>query len=51
MKTKTEENIEHRGNTKNVTSKLLLEMQLINNANQEEPIYSFEERQKPDEKK
>lgn len=51
MKRKVDENIEHRGNTQNVTSKLWLEMQLIRNMNQNEPVYSFEEKEKSEEKK
>ena len=42
MKRKNEENIEHRGNNRDVAEKFQLEMQLLRNINQEKPVYSFE---------
>lgn len=51
MKTKIDENIEHRGNANYVTSKLMLEMQFIRNANQQNPVYSFDDKEKSDKKK
>lgn len=47
MKRKISENIEHRGNDQNVTSRMLLELQLIRNMNQKDPVYSFE-KEKPE---
>ena len=48
MERKIDKNIEHRGNNDNVASRLLLELQLIRNINQKEPVYSFDDKDKSD---
>lgn len=50
MKKKDDKDIEYRGNDRHVAGKLLLEMELIKNANKEIPVYSFDDKDNSDNK-